>query len=75
MLLEIEQKCLEVCKKKVDAAKHRRAQLQQEIAVSEAEPADICSATGEQSLNVSMIRIGKPFYKFEVFQFLLGHHG
>ncbi|XP_041021651.1 65-kDa microtubule-associated protein 4-like isoform X2 [Juglans microcarpa x Juglans regia] len=49
VLLEIEQKCLEVYRRKVDAAKHCRAQLQKEIAVSEAELADIRSAMGEQS--------------------------
>ncbi|XP_059455931.1 65-kDa microtubule-associated protein 3-like [Corylus avellana] len=51
MLLEIEQKCLELYRRKVDVAKKCRAQLQQEIAESEAELADICSAMGEQPLH------------------------
>ncbi|XP_030928375.1 65-kDa microtubule-associated protein 3 [Quercus lobata] len=51
MLLEIEQKCLEVYRRNVDEAKKCRAQLQQEIAESEAELADMCSAMGEQPLH------------------------
>lgn len=56
MLLEIEQKCLEAYRRKVDVAKKCRAQLQQEIAESIAELADICSAMGEQPLHVSLVR-------------------
>ncbi|KAI4354899.1 hypothetical protein L6164_003723 [Bauhinia variegata] len=51
VLFEIEQKCLELYRKNVDDAKKMRAQLQQAIADSEAEIADICSAIGEQPLN------------------------
>ncbi|XP_027338334.1 65-kDa microtubule-associated protein 3-like [Abrus precatorius] len=47
MLLEIEQKCLELYRKKVDEAKQCRAQIQQEIADYEAEIAGICAAIGE----------------------------
>ncbi|XP_057757870.1 65-kDa microtubule-associated protein 4-like [Arachis stenosperma] len=48
MLLEIEQKCLELYKKKVDEAKAYRAQIQQEITDYEAEIAGICAAMGVQ---------------------------
>ncbi|GMY09376.1 65-kDa microtubule-associated protein 3 [Fagus crenata] len=51
MLLEIEQKCLEVYRRKVDEAKKCRTQLQQEIAESESELAEMCSAMGEQPLH------------------------
>ncbi|KAL5058400.1 hypothetical protein RYX36_030004 [Vicia faba] len=51
MLLEIEQTCLDLCRKKVDEAKLYRAQIQREIADCEAEIAGMCSALGEQSLH------------------------
>ncbi|XP_027188693.1 65-kDa microtubule-associated protein 9-like [Cicer arietinum] len=51
MVLEIEQMCLELYKKKVDEAKLYRAQLQHEIADYEVEIADICTAIGEQPLH------------------------
>ncbi|XP_042457133.1 65-kDa microtubule-associated protein 3-like isoform X1 [Zingiber officinale] len=47
MLLELEQECLEVYRRKVDQANRYRAQLRQTIADSEAELAAICSAMGE----------------------------
>ncbi|THU73448.1 hypothetical protein C4D60_Mb04t22950 [Musa balbisiana] len=47
MLLELEQECLEVYRRKVDQANRCRAQLRQAIADSEAELAAICSAMGE----------------------------
>ncbi|XP_074565732.1 65-kDa microtubule-associated protein 3-like [Curcuma longa] len=47
MLLELEQECLEVYRRKVDQANRCRAQLRQAIADSEAELATICSAMGE----------------------------
>lgn len=47
MLLEIEEECLQVYRKKVDQANKTRAQLRQAIADSEAEIAAICSAMGE----------------------------
>lgn len=55
MLLEIEQKCLDLYRKKVDEAKQYRAQLQHEIADYEAEIAGICAAMGEQPLQVSLV--------------------
>jgi protein regulator of cytokinesis 1 len=64
MLLEIEQKCLELYMRKVDVAKKGRAQLQLEIAESEAELADICSAMGEQPLHVSLVWKKKQVYNF-----------
>lgn len=57
MLLEIEQTCLDLYKKKVEEAKLYRAQIQQDIADYEAEIAGMCSALGEQSLNVSLIGV------------------
>ncbi|XP_024625893.1 65-kDa microtubule-associated protein 3 [Medicago truncatula] len=49
MLLEIEQMCLDLYKKKVDEAKLHKAQLQHQIADYEEEIAGICAAIGEQS--------------------------
>ncbi|XP_045796022.1 65-kDa microtubule-associated protein 3-like [Trifolium pratense] len=49
MLLEIEQMCLDLYKKKVDEAKLYRAQLQHEIADYEEEISGICAAIGKQS--------------------------
>ncbi|KAA8533822.1 hypothetical protein F0562_031339 [Nyssa sinensis] len=52
MLLELEQECLEVYRRKVDKANRCRAQLRQTIADSEAELAAICSAMGERPVHV-----------------------
>uniref|UniRef100_A0A0D3GAJ4 ATP synthase subunit beta n=1 Tax=Oryza barthii TaxID=65489 RepID=A0A0D3GAJ4_9ORYZ len=52
MLLELEQECLEVYRRKVDQANRSRAQLRQAIAQSEAELAAICSAMGETTVHV-----------------------
>uniref|UniRef100_A0A2N9GG61 65-kDa microtubule-associated protein 3 n=1 Tax=Fagus sylvatica TaxID=28930 RepID=A0A2N9GG61_FAGSY len=52
MLLELEQECLEVYRRKVDLANRSRAQLRQAIADSEAELAAICSATGERPVHI-----------------------
>jgi len=57
MLLEIEQMCLDLYKKKVDEAKLHKAQLQHQIADYEEEIACICSAIGEQSPLVSLVGI------------------
>ncbi|CAJ1814490.1 unnamed protein product [Sphenostylis stenocarpa] len=51
MLLEIEQKCLDLYRNKVEEAKLYRAQIQQEITDYAAEIAGICSSTGERSLH------------------------
>ncbi|GMH18340.1 hypothetical protein Nepgr_020181 [Nepenthes gracilis] len=51
MLLQLEQECLELYRKKVDQANRCRAQLRQTIADSEAELASICSTMGERPLN------------------------
>ncbi|XP_065859420.1 65-kDa microtubule-associated protein 3 isoform X2 [Euphorbia lathyris] len=50
MLLEIEQECLEVYKRKVNKANERRSELQREIVSIEAEIEGICSELGEPSL-------------------------
>ncbi|XP_077248895.1 65-kDa microtubule-associated protein 3-like [Tasmannia lanceolata] len=52
MLLELEQECLEVYRRKVDQANKARAQLRQAIADSEAELASICSAMGERPVHI-----------------------
>lgn len=62
MLLEIEKRCLEAYRRKVDGAKKFRAELQQHIAESEVELADICSAMGEQPVHVSLERDSKSFF-------------
>lgn len=57
MLLELEQECLEVYRRKVDQANRCRAQLRQAIADSEAELAAICSAMGERPVHIRQVRI------------------
>ncbi|KAF5480297.1 hypothetical protein F2P56_001059 [Juglans regia] len=52
LLLEIEQECLEVYRRKVDLANRSRAQLRQAIADSEAELAAICSTMGERPVHI-----------------------
>lgn len=52
MLLELEQECLEVYRRKVDVANRCRAQLRQAIADAEAELAAICSAMGERPVHI-----------------------
>ncbi|URE07528.1 calcium-binding protein [Musa troglodytarum] len=51
-LLELEQECLDVYRRKVDQANRCRAQLRQAIADSEAELAAICSALGEPPVHI-----------------------
>ncbi|KAK4758078.1 hypothetical protein SAY87_019379 [Trapa incisa] len=53
ILLEIEEECLEVYRRKLDQANRSRAQLRQTIADSEAELAAICSAMGERPLHLN----------------------
>lgn len=55
MLLELEQECLEVYRRKVDQANRCRAQLRQAIADSEAELAAICSAMGEPPVHTKQV--------------------
>ncbi|RWR87373.1 Microtubule-associated protein [Cinnamomum micranthum f. kanehirae] len=52
LLLELEQECLEVYRRKVDQANRSRAQLRQAIADSEAELAAICSTMGERPVHL-----------------------
>lgn len=54
MLEEIEQKCLEVHRRKVDEKIKYRAQMKQEIAKIRTEISDICFALGEQQSHVSL---------------------
>ncbi|XP_075485775.1 65-kDa microtubule-associated protein 3-like isoform X2 [Primulina tabacum] len=51
MLLQLEQECLEVYRRKVDLANKDRSQLRQAIADAEAELAAICSAMGERPVH------------------------
>lgn len=55
MLLELEQECLEVYRRKVDKANKCRAQLRQAIADSEAELAAICSSMGERPVHIRQV--------------------
>ncbi|RZR91670.1 hypothetical protein BHM03_00019846 [Ensete ventricosum] len=55
MLLELEQECLDVYRRKVDQANRCRAQLRQAIADSEAELAAICSALGEPPVHIRQV--------------------
>lgn len=55
MLLELEQECLEVYRRKVDQANKSRAQLRQAIADCEAELAAICSAMGERPVHIRQV--------------------
>lgn len=52
MILELEQECLEVYRRKVDQANHSRAYLRQAIADVEAELAAICSSMGERPVHL-----------------------
>ncbi|KAH9299334.1 hypothetical protein KI387_031016, partial [Taxus chinensis] len=54
MLLQLEQECLEVYRRKVDQANLSRAQLHQQLADSEAELAHLLSVLGERSF------VGRP---------------
>lgn len=50
VLLELEQECLEVYRKKVDGANVSRARLHQELAEAEAEFTHLLLSLGERSL-------------------------
>lgn len=50
VLLELEQECLEVYRRKVDRANMSRARLHQELAESEAEFTHLLLSLGERSL-------------------------
>ncbi|XP_073316058.1 65-kDa microtubule-associated protein 3-like isoform X1 [Primulina huaijiensis] len=52
MLLQLEQECMEVYRRKVDQANKDRAQLRLAIADAEAELAAICSAMGEMPVHI-----------------------
>ena len=55
-LLELQQECLEACRRKVDQANRCRAQLRQAIADAEAELAAICCAMGEPPVHVRQVK-------------------
>lgn len=57
ILLEIEQECLEVYRRKVDQVNRSRAQLRQAIADAEAELAAICSAMGERPVHIRQVML------------------
>lgn len=58
VLLDLEQECLEVYRRKVDAANISRARLHQELAEAEAEFTHLLLSLGERSLP------GRVFYPF-----------
>ncbi|GFQ07025.1 65-kda microtubule-associated protein 3 [Phtheirospermum japonicum] len=53
MLLELEQECLDVYRRKVDHANRCRAQLRQAIADAEAQLADIYAALGDRPVHIN----------------------
>lgn len=57
MLLQLEQECLEVYRRKVDAANHARTRLHETLASAEGEFSALFSALGEPAFSqrVSMI--------------------
>lgn len=57
ILLELEQECLEVFRRKVDEANRCRAQLKQAIADAEAELAAICSSMGERPVHIRQVSL------------------
>lgn len=57
ILLELEQECLEVFRRKVDQANRCRAQLRLAIADAEAELAAICSAIGELPVHIRQVSL------------------
>ena len=59
MLMEIEQQCLEIYRRKVDQAYQCRAQLRQAIADAEAELAQIFSVLGERPTNIKQVRVSQ----------------
>lgn len=50
MLLQLEQECLEVYRRKVDHASHARARLHQALAEAETELTSLFSALGDRPL-------------------------
>ncbi|CAM6076935.1 unnamed protein product [Sphagnum tenellum] len=52
MLLQLEQECLEVYRRKVDHASHARAQLHKDLANAEAEYSALLSALGEAPISL-----------------------
>jgi protein regulator of cytokinesis 1 len=51
MLLQLEQECLEVYRRKVDHASHARAQLHQDLVNAEAELAALFSSLGDPAVS------------------------
>lgn len=51
MLLQLEQECFDVYRRKVDHASKYKAELHQSLADAEAEAANLVSALGERALN------------------------
>ncbi|KAG0560898.1 hypothetical protein KC19_9G023200 [Ceratodon purpureus] len=58
MLLQLEQECLEVYRRKVDSASHARARLHQALASAEAEFSALFSTLGEPTLSQREKRTG-----------------
>ncbi|PKA62396.1 65-kDa microtubule-associated protein 3 [Apostasia shenzhenica] len=66
MILELEQECLEVYRRKVDQANRSRAQLRQAIADAEAELAAICSAMCERPVHLRQSNLNATSLKEEL---------
>ncbi|CAM6071287.1 unnamed protein product [Sphagnum tenellum] len=58
MLLQLEQECLEVYRRKVDRASHARAQLHKDLANADAEYSALLSALGESPISLRDKRTG-----------------
>lgn len=67
VLLDLEQECLEVYRRKVDSANISRARLHQELAESEAEFTHLLLSLGERSLPGRVTFPYSPFF----FQFII----
>lgn len=63
VLLDIEQECLEVYRRKVDNANISRARLHQELAEAQAEFTHLLLSLGERSLPVRVILLSCSFFK------------
>lgn len=69
VLLDLEQECLEVYRRKVDSANISRARLHQELAESEAEFTHLLLSLGERSLPG---RVPYPTICFHLLNYQLG---
>ena len=64
MLLQLEQECLEVYRRKVDQANHGRSRLHQAIAEAESELASLVAALGDRDTLTRVIHSYRLSVKF-----------